>query len=564
MAIAILFYFSACNDNVSPGLEDSLELFAGLEEIPEAASSNVTINRGTNESADGWFRVEIENIEDNPFVKTGETEAWCLEWKKTLRSDNDTHQGVKWFATHNNDKWKPMNYFFSIRGDLAKEYPNLNNREIQAVIWILAGHMEIAPEFDVLNLTEDEFPSRLRSNGTVNINRERVAEISGLVMNGYKDADIQWSAMVGQTADDEQDIIIPPNREYSFDGPIFDILALPNGNLLVPDFATVKEIKHKNNSVSDLITLPLVEGPGAFGDEEITFINGLSSFGGGSFFASRSGLDLALGAALFRVSSGNSQLIGDIESFTLGDWPDGEPGQAPDWIDFRCEVPGGYSAGPQTNPYHITALSGSEVLVADAAGNTLLLVKNNGTVEVIATFDPIADPDTGDRLVQFQLGDGTECPVEPVPTDVVVGDDGAYYVSELTGTTAENLAGSASTEGLASIWRIEPGASEITCPSANCTKAVTGLNSVIDMEFGPDGYLYVVEFDTNGFFAAVVLSDLGFGTVKKCDVSTGNCEVLEDNLVLPGAITFDKWDNLWLVDNVFAPTIRQVSTNQSL
>lgn len=561
LLFAVMFGFYACNDNVSPGLEESLELFAGLEQIPEASNSNVTINKGTNEDADGWFRVEINNTESNPFVSNGVTNAWCLEWKKTLRSDGETHQGVKWYTTHTNEKWKPMNYFFSIRDDLAKEYPKLNNREIQAVIWTLAGHMEIAPEFDVLNLADDEFPSRLRSNGTVNINRERVAEISGVVLSGYKDAEIQMSGIVGQTASDEQDIIIPPNREYSFDGPIFDIASLPDGGLLVPDFATVKEI-HPNGNISDVNTLPVVNGPGAFGAEEVTFINGLTSIGGGSFFASRSGLDLAVGTALLRVSPGSSQIIGDIETFTLGDWPDGDSGQAPDWLNFNCIPPAGYTAGPQSNPYHITALSENEVLVADAAANTLLLVKNDGSIEVVATFDPVVDPESGVPLIQLTLEDGYECPVEPVPTAVQVGPDGAYYVSELNGTTAENLTGSPSPEGLASIWRIEPGSVDITCPSANCTKAVTGLNSVIDIEFGPNGYLYVVEFEKNGFLAAAA-PDLGIpfagGVIKKCDISSGNCEVIEEDIPLPGAITFDKWDNLWLVENVFAPTIRLVT-----
>ena len=177
---------------------------------------------------------------------------------------------------------------------------------------------------------------------------------------------------------------------------------------------------------------------------------------------------------------------------------------------------------------------------------------------MIATFNPIMDPDTGDRLVQFPLDDGTECPVEPVLTDVAIGEDGALYVSELTGTTAENIGGSPSQQGLAGIWHIEPGASGVICPSANCTKVVTGLNSVIDLEFGPDGYLYLVEFDTNGWFASAVSDNFGLGNVKKCDVSAGACEIVEDGLVLPGAITFDNWDNLWLVDNVFAPIIRQV------
>jgi hypothetical protein len=359
-----------------------------------------------------------------------------------------------------------------------------------------------------------------------------------------------------------ESVKLNPSDEFTFDGPMFDIAALPNGALFVADFATVKEVGKKG--VKEVQTLPMVEGPGAFGATENTFINGLTSIGGGSFFASRSALDLALGGALFRVSKGNSHLIGDIESFTLGSWDSetgGTPGQVPYWKDFNCEPPGGFNAGPQTNPYHIEAISGSEVLVADAAGNTLLLVKNNGSIEVIATFDPVVDPESGERLVQFPLDEDTDCPVEPVPTGIATGDDGAYYVSELTGTTAENLVGAASPEGLASIWRIEPGASDIICPSENCTKAVTGLNSVIDIEFGPDGYLYVVEFDKNGFFPVVVFGDLGLGTVKKCDVSANSCEIVEDNLVLPGAITFDKWDNLWLVDNVFAPTVRSIDWN---
>jgi len=87
---------------------------------------------------------------------------------------------------------------------------------------------------------------------------------------------------------------------------------------------------------------------------------------------------------------------------------------------------------------------------------------------------------------------------------------------------------------------------------------------VIDAEFGPDGYLYVVEYEQNGFLATVAPAfgiPLAGGTVKKCDVNTDSCEIIEGgdgSLFLPGAITFDKWDNLWLLDNVFAPIVRQI------
>lgn len=555
---ASLIYLTACNDNVSPGFEDSLELFTGLEVVEEASNSVVTINRGSDERKDGWFQIEIENIEANPFVKAGETEAWCLEWKKPLRSRGDVHNGVKWYATVTNDKWKPLNYFFSIRDELRSEDPQLNNREIQAVIWVLAGNMGIAPEFDVLTLPADELPRRLVTDGTVNIDRQKVAGIAEIVMNNHTAATVTVAGMVGQTADDEQDVFIPPaTMEFSFDGPMFDIAATPDGGIIVADFATVKEIR--DGDVSELISLPLVEGADAFGAPGITFINGLQPVSGGRFYAARSGLDLAVGAGLLYSDGTDSELIADIEAFTLGDWPSGEPGQVPDWKNFNCEPPGGFSIGPQSNPYHLTALSDNETLLADAAGNSLLNINRSGQIEVVATFPPVRDPDSGEQLVQFPLEDGTECPVEPVPTSISVGPDGYYYVGELTGTTAENLGGAPSPPGIATVWKIKPGSRNVTCPSEDCTTAVSGLNSVIDIEFGPDGQLYVVEFDKNGFFPVVVFEDLALGSLLKCDVNSDNCEIVENNLVMPGAITFDKWNNLWLLENVFAPTVRLVN-----
>lgn len=359
-----------------------------------------------------------------------------------------------------------------------------------------------------------------------------------------------------------QSSMLSLDAEYTFTGPVFDISALPNGGILVADFATIKEIQ--GNTVREITTLPLVEGEGAFGEPDITLINGLEPIGNGGFFATRSGLDLAVGAGLLRATRGKARLVVDIESFTIGDWPEGDPGQKPEWKNLECEPPGGFSAGPQTNPYHLTGLSGSEVLIASAAGNVLLYAKTNGQIEVVATFDPIVDPDTGERLVQFPLNAETDCPVEPVPTSVAVGADGAYYVGELTGATAENFAGNPTPEGLASVWRIESGSRDVVCPSDECQKVVTGLNSIIDIEFGPDGYLYVVEYEKNGFLATVAPDfniPLAGGTVKKCDVVADSCVIIEGkegDLFLPGAITFDKWDNLWLLDNVFGPTVRQI------
>lgn len=373
-----------------------------------------------------------------------------------------------------------------------------------------------------------------------------------------------------------------PDETFTFAGPAFDIAATPSGSILIADFDTVREIRA--NGVRDLATLPVVFDEAAFSEIQPTFINGLEVVGNRSFLASRSALDLAVGGALFRVNPGSSApsrtcillamlgkscpeeektIVADIESFTLGNWPVNAPGQKPGWKNWACEPPGGYTPGPQTNPYHIEAISRNDILIADAAGNTLLRSRD-GDLEVVATFDPVVDPDTDERLVQFPLDEETDCPVEPVPTSIDVGPDGAFYVGELNGSTANNFSGEPTRFGLASVWRLEPGMSNLKCPSDDCVKVVTGLNSIIDIEFGPDGMLYVVEYEQNGFLATVAPDlgiDLAGGRVKRCDVSENTCETIageDGSLLLPGAITFDKNDNLWLLENVFAPAVRRI------
>lgn len=209
---AFLLFLTACKDNLSPGIEESLELFAGLELIPEASETVVTINKGTDEANDGFFTISVSNIQSNTLLKPGTHEAWCLEWKKNLRSSGDVHRDVKWYSSGSNDKWKPMNYFFGIRDELNNDDPELTFREIQAVVWVLAGEMGIAPEFDVMNLPVDQLPSRLRSNREADFSREKVVGIARTVMQNAPGATIPLSGMIAQTADDEQDIFVPPSE----------------------------------------------------------------------------------------------------------------------------------------------------------------------------------------------------------------------------------------------------------------------------------------------------------------------------------------------------------------
>lgn len=83
---------------------------------------------------------------------------------------------------------------------------------------------------------------------------------------------------------------------------------------------------------------------------------------------------------------------------------------------------------------------------------------------------------------------------------------------------------------------------------------------MIDVEFGPDGYLYVVEYDENGWFAATALGSPKGGTINRCDVETGQCTAVVEDLTFPGAIAFDKKGTLWLLENnIGTPTVRTVT-----
>ena len=82
-----------------------------------------------------------------------------------------------------------------------------------------------------------------------------------------------------------------------------------------------------------------------------------------------------------------------------------------------------------------------------------------------------------------------------------------------------------------------------------------GFTSIVDLAFGADGTLYVVELDAAGWLAAEILSG-GFpispvdgGRVQACDVRTGQCVVRAAGLDLPAAITIGKDGVVWIAEN---------------
>jgi hypothetical protein len=135
-----------------------------------------------------------------------------------------------------------------------------------------------------------------------------------------------------------------------------------------------------------------------------------------------------------------------------------------------------------SNPFGLAALSDGSVLVADAAGNDLLHVLADGSIETVARLMP--------RVVEIPEGlpdAGTTTPAEAVATSVTVGTDGAWYIGELRGYPA--------TAGTSEIWRVAPGTTDATCDPENpwgaCERYADGLTSIVDLGAGHRG-IYAV------------------------------------------------------------------------
>jgi hypothetical protein len=162
---------------------------------------------------------------------------------------------------------------------------------------------------------------------------------------------------------------------------------------------------------------------------------------------------------------------------------------------------------PDTNPYglHKTA-AGFEV--ADAGANALLSVTPAGVVSTHSVFAPRANP----------------LPIGPpffqaVPTSVVTGSDGALYVGQLTGFPFP--------PGAANVYRIDPvtGAQSVD---------ESGFTNIIDLAFGPDGDLFVLQISSNGLAAQ---QGPGPGRLIRIDADTGDRSiVLENPLFFPGGL----------------------------
>ena len=185
----------------------------------------------------------------------------------------------------------------------------------------------------------------------------------------------------------------------------------------------------------------------------------------------------------------------------------------------------------ESNPFGLALLRGGGVLLADSANNDLLRIDQRKRISTVARFKTELVP-WPDGLPFPGPPPGTPVPAESVPTAVAVGPDGAWYVSELKGFPF--------TKGASRIWRIEPGATNATCDPANpntgpCTTYATGFTSVIDLAFGRDGTMYVLEIVKEGLLAVEVFGAPPIGALWAVKGGT-KTELATGTLMAPGGV----------------------------
>jgi hypothetical protein len=173
-----------------------------------------------------------------------------------------------------------------------------------------------------------------------------------------------------------------------------------------------------------------------------------------------------------------------------------------------------------SNPVDVLA-DGRRLLVADAGGNTLLRVSRRGRISVLSLFPSVETPGPG----------GAPIPMQAVPTGVVRGPDGAYYVSQLTGFPFP--------VGGAKVFRVDRA-------TGARTDYATGFTNVIDLDFGRDGTLYVLEIDRDSFLGPS--RDGGLWKVPPGGGTPERIELPEGTLTEPGGLAVG-WRGRLFVSN---------------
>jgi sugar lactone lactonase YvrE len=220
--------------------------------------------------------------------------------------------------------------------------------------------------------------------------------------------------------------------------------------------------------------------------------------GGGTATREQLGPAASRFGKLLKVNLRGIEAVADFPRFEEARNPDGGAGAEP---GFEID----------SNPNGLLVRKDAQ-LVTDAGGNDLLKVEHKGRIKVVAVFPP--------RLVDAPPdipGLPPQIPMQAVPTSVVKGPDGAYYVGQLTGFPFPPRG--------ARVFRVVPGHKPQVF--------ARGFTNIIDIAFDKRGRLYVLEIATNGLLSAGE-NELPVGRLVRVNRDGSRTTLASEGLNAPG------------------------------
>ncbi len=330
----------------------------------------------------------------------------------------------------------------------------------------------------------------------------------------------------------------PPKQNLT--GPAFGLATARDGSLLVAD-SGAGIVRIRKGAGSLVTALPGVTDVSP------------SPAGHGRLFAITGAGDDATGQpasawGFYTVRGGKAKMVANLLDFEKANNPDGN--LAPDGID--------------SNPFDVEAISATRAVVADAGGNDLLIVDKWGHVDWIAALpQELVSTDN----IKAVLGCPTPpplppelagvcslppmIPAQPVATSVAIGPNGDYYVGELKGFPAPT--------GMSRIWKIKHGTRHAMCGTdgeTRCKVVADGFTSIVDLELGRNGKMYVTELDEASWAAVELGGTPKGGTVNACSIWSWHCHVVKGGLTQPMATTVGKHGGLYVLKDALLPTVK--------
>jgi hypothetical protein len=184
-----------------------------------------------------------------------------------------------------------------------------------------------------------------------------------------------------------------------------------------------------------------------------------------------------------------------------------------------------------TNPVDLIR-DGFRFAVADAGGNAIDTVDLFGRVRNLTVFANRNVPNP------FAPPGAPPIPMQAVPTSIEEGPDGHYYVGQLTGFPFP--------VGGANVFRVNP-------HTGRQSVFASGFTNIMDLAFGRDGTLYVLEIDHDGLLTPANEGAI-FAVTRK---GARRIELPAGALPYPGGIAVGR-DGLYVSINARSPGGGQV------